>query len=210
MTLSVGIASYGVHAAFADDVPLVWSASKVGDTAAGFTAGLRLGVLPVPTTVTASTTVTGTGAGRVRLADTPLILTGTMHLTPDRAVDWGRSATVAATYDAQAEQGVLSLSETREWLSNDDLSLRSSRTVRAVASAGDGMGVSASQSLSIDLQRFSTQISTSAVYDSFSREMTGNVGIRRQVGSEFSVNLSIANPWSAATPSVAARFDRKW
>ena len=195
--------------ALPQDRPLIWQASKVGDSAAGFTAGLRLRTM-MPATVTASTTISGTGAGHVDLSSTPLTLNGQVTLTSPRAADWGREAKLGASYDVNGERGVLSLNEQREWLATERFSVKSRRTVQVVGVAGNGMGVSASQTVELDVERFSTQISTSAVYDSFSREIAGSIGIRRQIDSQFSVNLDIANPWEQSQPRLGARFDRKW
>jgi hypothetical protein len=195
--------------ASADQGLVLWSASKSGENAANFSAGLAVPVRFDPT-LTARTTIAGSKDGGFDPAAVPLGLAASMRLTHPGAMEYGRLARLEMQLDARARSSVLELHDSRIWAMGPSYELRGSRVLTARAGEGGASDFTASQAIELDLERFSATLSTRAFYGANLDRPEASVGLTRRFGETLRIGVSFDRPLREVKPIFDARYRRTW
>lgn len=204
--LATVFSSLPVHA---EDLPLIWDVSRLGENAVSFHTGVRLRSRFSPS-VGADASIIASDKGAISGQGLPLRLWGNVKLSEQRMPAESREMILAAAYDPKAGASTLSLTRLRTWIATPSIDLQTSRVLEARAAGGEGTGVVARQTLRISLPDIRAALVSEGFVDPAQRVMAGSFSVEKSLMGDVTVSASVDDVLSRPSATFRAGFQRTW
>ncbi|MCD2171751.1 hypothetical protein [Rhizobium sp. C4] len=207
LVAALALVAFSACEAHADNRPLIWDVSRIGDNGLKLRTGLQ-GSSTMEPTAGVTTEVLADDAGAI--SSVPLSIWGSILLHSSRSPASLRTTQAAMDYDANAGRARFLLSEKRSWIETAAMDVVSRRTVALSAGAEGKAGIAASQTFRLEFPDLGAAFATTGVADSGARTFTKAISIEKKLTRRATVTASLTETDRQPTASLRFDYSVKW
>lgn len=197
----------GAAQAHADNRPLIWDVSRVGDNGLKLRTGLQSSDTLQPSAgVTTEVLADGTGA----ISSVPVSIWGSILLHSSKSPASLRTTRADMDFDAKAGRAQFLLSEKRSWMETSTMDVVSRRTLVLTAGAEDKTGVAVSQTYRLEFPDIGAAFATTGTVDSAARSFTKAVSVEKKLTRRATVTAGLSETDRTATASLRFDYSIRW
>lgn len=205
--VALAIVVSAAHQAHADNRPLIWDVSRVGDNGVKLRTGLQ-GSSTLQPSAGVTTEVLANGDGAVSAV--PVSIWGSILLNASKSPAALRTTQADMDFDAKEGRAQFLLSEKRSWIQSSSMDVVSRRTLALTAGAEGKAGVAASQTFRLEFPDLGTALATTGTADSGAGTFTKMVSVEKQLTQRSTVTASLSETDQQAKASLRFDYSIKW
>lgn len=195
------------HQAHADNRPLIWDVSRIGDNGLKLRTGLQSSDSLQPSAgVTTEVLADDTGA----ISSMPVSVWASILLHSSKTPASLRTAHAAVEIDAKEGRAQFLLSEKRSWMQTSSMDIVSRRTLALTAGAEGKAGVAASQTFRLEFPDLGAAFATTGTADSGARSFTKSLSVEKRLTRRSTLTASLNETDQHATASLRFDYAIKW
>jgi hypothetical protein len=197
----------GAHQAHADNRPLIWDVSRVGDNGLKLRTGLQGSDALQPSAgVTTEVLANDTGA----VSSMPVSIWGSILLHSSQSPAALRTTRADMAFDAKEGRAQFLLSEKRSWMQSSSMDVVSRRTLALTTGAEGKAGIAASQTFRLEFPDLGAAFATSGAADSGARTFTKSLSLEKRLSRRATVTASLSETDRLPTASLRFDYSIKW
>lgn len=204
---ALAIVLCGAHQAHADNRPLIWDVSRIGENGLKLRTGLR-GSDALQPSAGVTTEVLADDTGMV--SSMPVSVWGTLLLQSSKSPASLRAAHAAVEIDAKEGRAQFLLSEKRSWMQSNSMDVVSSRTFALTTGADSKVGITASQTFRLEFPDLGAAFATTGTADSGARTFTKSLSLEKRLTRRATLTASLNETDQRPTASVRFDYSIKW
>lgn len=195
------------HQAHADNRPLIWDVSRIGDNGLKLRTGLQSSDSLQPSAgVTTEVLADDTGA----ISSMPVSVWASILLHSSRTSASLRTAHATVQIDAKEGRAQFLLSEKRSWMQTASMDIVSRRTLALTTGAEGKAGVAASQTFRIEFPDLGAAFATTGTADSGARSFTRSLSLEKRLSRRATLTASLNETDQHPTASLRFDYAIKW
>lgn len=195
------------HQAQADNRPLIWDVSRVGDNGLKLRTGLQSSDTLQPSAgVTTEVLADDTGM----ISSMPVSVWASILLHSSRTPASLLTAHATMEIDAKEGRAQFLLSEKRSWMQTSSMDIVSRRTLALTSGAIGKAGVAASQTIRLEFPDLGAAFATTGSADSGARTFTKSLSVEKQLTRRATLTASLNETDQHPTASLRFDYAIKW
>lgn len=204
---ALAIVICGAHHAHADNRPLIWDVSRIGDNGLKLRTGLQGSDSLQPSAgVTTEVLADDTGA----ISSVPVSIWGSILLHSSKSPASLRTTRADMEFDAKEGRAHFLLSEKRSWMQTSSMDVVSRRTLALTAGAEGKAGVAVSQSYRLEFPDLGAAFATTGTADSGARTFTKSLSLEKHITRRATLTASLNETDQQPTASLRFDYSIKW
>jgi len=197
----------GAQQAYADNRPLIWDVSRVGDNGLRLRTGLQ-GSDALQPSAGVTTEVLANDSGAV--SSMPVSIWGSILLHSSKSPASLRTTRADMDFDAKEGRAQFLLSEKRSWMQTTSMDIVSRRTLALTTGAEGKAGIAASQTFRLEFPDLGAAFATTGAADSGARTFTKSLSLEKQLSRRATVTASLSETDRLPTASLRFDYSIKW
>ena len=197
----------GAPQAHADNRPLIWDVSRVGENGLKLRTGLQ-GTDTLQPSAGVTTEVLANDAGAI--SSMPVSIWGSILLHSSTSPAALRTTRADMDFDAKEGRAQFLLSEKRNWMQTTSMDVVSRRTLALTAGAEGKAGVAVSQSYRLEFPALGAAFATTGTADSGARTFTKSLSLEKSLSRRATLTASLNETDQHPTASLRFDYSIKW
>ena len=197
----------GAHQAHADNRPLIWDVSRIGDNGLKLRTGLQSSEQLQPSAgLTTEVLADQTGA----ISSMPVSIWASILLHSSSSPASLRTTRADMDFDAKEGRAQFLLSEKRSWMQTTAMDVVSRRTLALTAGAEGKAGVAVSQTYRLEFPDLGAAFATTGTADSGARTFTKSLSLEKRLTRRATLTASLNETDQHPTASLRFDYSIKW